>query len=426
MLIRFGVENHKSISNQQEISLVPSSSLKDSKRHLVPCTASPLGALVPAGIVYGPNASGKSNLINAFQFMKRAVLFSHTQGDASSGVPRTPFSLSERSRTGPSRFDVDFVQDGIRYHFGFTATSDEFESEWLYAYPRNRPQKLYERRNPKEIDFGRGLKGKNKVISELMRPNSLFISVAVQNNHEQLSSIATFFEQMNGISAVSIGGRWISNRFCDSNIDERTISFLKELGTGIVSFRRKQREISPSEIRLDSELKSLANKLSSEAVSLEFKGTPPSIFELAHLDDLSENVYFDPDDESAGTRRLLVVVNAAFRAIDHGALLLLDEIDASLHTQACEAILGLFANRDLNLKGAQLLATTHDTNLMRSPLLRRDQIWFTEKDTAGSTVVYPLSDIETRRGDNLEKGYLQGRFGAIPFAGAIDALIARL
>ncbi len=87
---------------------------------------------------------------------------------------------------------------------------------------------------------------------------------------------------------------------------------------------------------------------------------------------------------------------------------------------------GLFANRDLNLKGAQLLATTHDTNLMRSPLLRRDQIWFTEKDTAGSTVVYPLSDIETRRGDNLEKGYLQGRFGAIPFAGAIDALIARL
>ena len=113
-----------------------------------------------------------------------------------------------------------------------------------------------------------------------------------------------------------------------------------------------------------------------------------------------------------------------FRALDEGTLLVIDESDASLHTQACEAVLALFSSATTNPKGAQLIATTHDTNLLRSPLLRRDQIWFTEKDAEGATHLYPLTDIRTRKGDNLEKGYLQGRYGAIPFAGPISDLIS--
>jgi AAA15 family ATPase/GTPase len=104
----------------------------------------------------------------------------------------------------------------------------------------------------------------------------------------------------------------------------------------------------------------------------------------------------------------------------------IDELDASLHTQACEAVLGLFSSKTVNLHGAQLIATTHDTNLMRSKLLRRDQIWFTEKDSMGATHLFPLSDVKIRHGDNIEKGYLQGRFGAIPFSGSIENLLSRI
>ena len=128
--------------------------------------------------------------------------------------------------------------------------------------------------------------------------------------------------------------------------------------------------------------------------------------------------------ESAGTRRLLQILYDCFHALDNGTLLVIDEIDVSLHTQACEAILYLFSEPKINTKGAQLIATTHDTNLLRSPYLRRDQIWLTEKNAGGATELYSLADIKTRGEDNFELGYLQGRYGAVPFTGPVSDLFA--
>jgi len=122
---------------------------------------------------------------------------------------------------------------------------------------------------------------------------------------------------------------------------------------------------------------------------------------------------------------LLVLLHAVYRALDRGTAVLIDEINASLHPQACEALMSLFLTRATNPRGAQLIATTHDTNLMRSKLLRRDQIVFTEKDENGATHLFPLSDIRARQGDNIEKAYLEGRYGAIPFAGAVEDLLAK-
>jgi AAA15 family ATPase/GTPase len=118
------------------------------------------------------------------------------------------------------------------------------------------------------------------------------------------------------------------------------------------------------------------------------------------------------------------MLGTIYRALDKGTVIVIDELDASLHTQAGTAVLALVSSTALNPKGAQLITTTHDTNLLRSELLRRDQIWFTEKDEGGATHLYPLSDFTTRKGDNIEKGYLQGRFGAIPFAGSVAELFA--
>ncbi len=171
---------------------------------------------------------------------------------------------------------------------------------------------------------------------------------------------------------------------------------------------------------LRREIASAIRKVSKEP----FEFGPEFAIELAHRGSEGEAIYFDLDHESAGTRRLLILLGSVFHALDDGVPLVVDELDASLHTRACEAVLSLFSSPATNPNGAQMIATTHDTNLLRSPLLRRDQIWFTEKDGEGATHLYPLTDIRTRKGDNIEKGYLQGRYGAIPFSGPIADIFA--
>ncbi len=139
------------------------------------------------------------------------------------------------------------------------------------------------------------------------------------------------------------------------------------------------------------------------------------VVELVHSGRDNEPIPLDLDRASAGTRRLLAVMRIVCRALDEGTPVLVDELDASSHTHASEAVLRLFCRAQSNPKGAQLLATTHATNLMKSSSLRRDQFWFTQKDAEGATQIYPLTDFKTRWGDNFELGYLQGRYGAVPF-----------
>ena len=134
-------------------------------------------------------------------------------------------------------------------------------------------------------------------------------------------------------------------------------------------------------------------------------------------------VYFDFQQESTGTQRLIVLLRQIYKSLDTGTPIIIDELDASLHSKACEAVVALFVSPKTNPRGAQLIATTHDTNLMRSPLLRRDQIWLTEKSSEGATELFSLSDFPTRATDNLERAYMQGRFGATPFTGSARTLV---
>ncbi|MDE0006671.1 MAG: AAA family ATPase [Gammaproteobacteria bacterium] len=182
------------------------------------------------------------------------------------------------------------------------------------------------------------------------------------------------------------------------------MEFLGRADTGVVDYRQRVIELSDTD-------KELMGKLSQLGVQ-----TPPEkvpLIELAHRGPQGD-VYLELERESAGTRRLLVVLSQLFDALDSGMPLVVDELDVSLHTQASLALVELFCSPRTNPNGAQLIATVHDTNLLDAPILRRDQIWFAEKSTEGATVVYPLTDIRTRKGDNLERGYLQERYGATP------------
>ena len=411
MLLRFSVSNHLSIRDSQEL-LFTASSLKDPSDGLIDCSAAPNESVVPAVVIYGANASGKSNLVDAITVMRHMVLRSHTEGDPGGGVPRQAFRLDTESSRRPSRFEIDFVLDGVRHHYGFEANDREFLSEWLYAFPKSHRRSLFVR-DRDDYRFGRDLKGRNSVIAGLTRPNSLYVSAAAQNRHDQLSAVYGYFLSFHGFMGVGVAGPEASAWLANEDVDSRVIDFLGKIDTGICDYRRRETDL-PEEMRtFQRELFELVRKRSSESIEFDAEGKQVAV-ELGHRSPVGEPVFLDLNLESAGTRRLLLVLSLVYRALDEGTPLAIDELDASLHTLAGSEILKLFCSPETNPRGAQLIATTHDTNLMDASVLRRDQLWFTAKDADGATHLYPLTDIRTRASDNFEKGYLQGRYGAVP------------
>ena len=403
MLLRFTVTNHLSVRDRQELSLV-SSSLSDRKDGLIECASSPSGTVLPAVLVYGANASGKSNLVDAIRAMREMVMFSHTRAGPEDGIPpRQHFRLDRASDSKPSTFEIDFVLGGVRHHYGFEATGRAFAGEWLMDYPSGRARTLFERAGS-DFRFGRALKGRNRLIADLTRANSLFLSAAAQQDHEQLSAVYAHIAGIGGVGGWSISGRFASELLAEEELDSRVLEFLGRADTGVVDYRQRVIELSETD-------KQLMGKLSQLGVQTPPERTP--LIELAHRGPQGD-VYLELERESAGTRRLLVVLGQLFDALDAGMPLVVDELDVSLHTQASLALVELFCSPRTNPNGAQLIATVHDTNLLDAPILRRDQIWFAEKCPEGATVIYPLTDIRTRKGDNLERGYLQKRYGATP------------
>ena len=413
MLLRFAVANHLSIRESQELSFA-ASSLRDRGDGLIDCKAVPSGSVLPAIVIYGANASGKSNIVNAIATMKKMVLWSHTKGEPGGRIPLHAFKLGSDCSQTPSRFDIDFIIDEVRYHYGFEATDEVFVAEWLYTFPKSHRRKMFERNNS-EFEFGRWLRGQNNNIAGLTRPNSLFLSAAAQNGHEQLSKIYEYFRSIEFTSTISIPGIEASARFVGDDPDSRVIDFLASINTGVIGYQKRETEISEKDRSMRRDLFALVEKFLDGSRKFEPEEDDKHVaIELAHRGRKGESVYLNLDSESAGTRRLLIVLSLVYQALDEGAPLCIDEVDASLHTHASEAILKLFCQPEINRNGAQLIATTHDTNLMKSSVLRRDQLWFTEKTSEGATELYPLTDIRTHKGDNIELGYLQGRFGALP------------
>ncbi len=421
MLLRFQIGNVLSIVQNQELSLV-ASRLKGCEAGLLPIPGAADLHAVPAALIYGANASGKTNFVRAFMFMRSAVLFSHSRGSPDGGVPRKPFALDEEIENKPSHFEAEFVVSGSRYIFGFTCDSQSFLTEWLYAFPEGKRRKLYERKG-KTVEFGQYMAGAKKSLVDFMRNNSLFISTAIQNDHEVLSRISNFFKEIQYTGSVSVSANAITNTFKEGQVDPRTIAFLQSTGTGIVGFEQHDKEI-PEQIKaLNDEFLVLARKHLGDDTQVESEVSGKDVeIQLLHQG-LTKQHALALRQESAGTRRLLLIMSKVFHALDEGSLLIIDELDASLHTLISEQILELFTNPKYNTRGAQLIATTHDTNVLACSHLRRDQIWFCEKDDVGVSRIFSLADFKLRPTDRFEKGYLEGRFGAIPFAGNLSALL---
>lgn len=419
MLISFRLENHRSIRDEQAFSMEPGR-VDDGE---APVRDADGDSILSVAAIYGPNASGKSNLLNGLAFMRSAVEYSHRFYAPEGGVPRRAFAWGPKAAE-PSFFEVVFKAAGVRYEYGFVADDMRFLEEWLHAYPSSRKQVWFER-DGNDFKFGEHLNGENRVVEKVTRPNSLFLSAAIQNRHEQLMPVFRWFRsiQMHNVRAMP-GGPGRSAQ--DHHFIHWWLSSSKgPQGAGL-------EEDSPLDVNVRAEhFRTLLHAADVGVVDLRVRergeaGADRSSVMVRHQSEIEE-AWLPLEEESHGTRQLFKLAPPVLDALALGSPVLIDELEASLHPLLALQLVQTFSNLGQNPHNAQLIFTTHDTSLLGTttgaPALRRDQIWLTEKDENGASHIYPLTDYKPRKAENLERGYLQGRYGAIPF---LEELVASM
>jgi uncharacterized protein len=430
VLIRFRARNFRSLKEEQELSLV-ASSLKDSPEAVTQVKGLDLG-LVRAAAIYGANASGKSNVIRALAYMSSAVQNSQRQWAPEGPILREPFLLDPQSKLDSSSFEVDLLLDSVRYHYGFTLNDREILEEWLDAYPLGKRQ-IWFKREHRDFTFGKKMGGDNPAIERLTRPNSLFLSAAAQNNHEGLLPLYQWFVERLGYVPRERGQhiQYTTQACKDENVKSWVLQVLRAADMGIAGLEVREEDLLPPLVTKDmseedrvlwAELDEGLRKLAAGSKGLGGFSEKKQILSLIHKGSNRQGVPFGPENESEGTVAFFGLLGPLVHTIPSGGTLCVDELDASLHPLLALGVLHYFSNPTLNPRGAQIIFTTHDTNILDRASLRRDQIWFTEKDAEGGTHLYPLTDFKPRKNENLERGYLQGRYGAVPFIGSPDFL----
>ncbi len=442
MLLRFSVENHRSIRDTQELLLTASERITPEERRgtVFPVPAIQENALAAVAL-YGSNASGKSNVIEALCWMRHLIVSSHADMKPTSPIPRHPFLLDNDSRTKPTRLECTFTLGGAEelsntgqttkeirpvYTYGFKYTEKEICEEWLEATKEGQDNQLLFRRTTisGEITLevvDSQLPGENQIIKKITRPNSLFLSAAAQNNHPQLLKIYKYFFRMIFIKQLeSIKESSIADLFSKSRNQEKIIDILKQADIGITNVIVRDANLPEAQIKMMRELlETMARHASSED-----KIAIPESMTMKRLNFTHSVSDGKPQDvgyksESMGTQIFLALLLPALHVLYEGLVLVIDELDTSLHPDLSRSLLSLFHKKASNPHGAQLLFSTHDVTLLDSDVLQQDEIWFTDKDSDGASRLTPLTDFklpppgELRHGD-IEQAYRLGRFGGVP------------
>jgi len=417
MFIEFSVKNFRSIRDEQSLNLTAGKSRDMEDGHVFVAGASGFRMLTSVAI-YGANASGKSNLLQAMGFMRHFVLNS-VEGQAGDEIEVEPFKLDRAFSGAPSNFEAHFIHEGVRYQYGFSVDRERVREEWLLAYPLGKPQRWFERTwndaaGQMEWEYGSNFKGERAKLSGMTRENALYLSLGAKFNHPQLTPVFKWFRKhLRGLMHPSSKGlaRYTAMR-CEGNeeFQERIAHLLQVADVGIEGVRVDSRDFSEDELPPDmpdevrkSILKDMKDRKVFEIKTIHHTGDTEAVFDL--------------DDESDGTRRLFALAGPWLDVLEHGYALFIDELDASMHPLLARKLVSLFHDPAINTKGAQLVFTTHDTTLLDTSLLRSDQIMFTEKDKQGATRLYSLLEYSPRKTEALQKGYLAGRYGALPFLG---------
>lgn len=420
MLVEFRIKNFRSLRDEQVLSLVASKDKTLQDTHTQPTGLKAAPALLRSAVIYGANASGKSNLIKALQYMRGVVTESATVIQPGQTYAVQPFRLDAESAAQPTAFEVTFILAGVRYQYGFATTAQRIVREHLLVYKAFKPQRWFERRFDAEAgkdvyEFGPGLKGAKNLWEGATRPNALFLSMAVQLNSDTLRPVFDWFakrlvifneqEKLNPQVAIQMlkqdAGR------------KEICNFLTAADISIADIDVVSRKVPGQAVHFDL----VAGKTEVRSEEME-----EHQLRFHHVTEQGKAV-FDLLEESSGTRNLLFLAGPVLDILKQGLTLLVDELDTSLHAHLVQSLVRLFHRPEVNTGGAQLIFTTHDTSLLDAyGLFRRDQVWFVEKKKDQSSELFGLLDFSPRKNEALERGYLQGRYGAVPIISGLIGL----
>lgn len=419
MLIEFSVSNFRSIRERQTLSLVAGKGDELRATNVIEANALATPDLLRSAVIYGPNAAGKSNLILALRFIHDLVVNSAQGSQEGDEIDVSPFLMDEGdAAAAPSGFELIFVEKGVRYQYGVTLTRQRVVSEWLIAYPKGSPQTWFERDANSEDGwkFGPNFKGQRKLWQEATRDNALFLSTAVQLKSEQLMPVFEWFR--NRLRIINPYAR-ISPKFSilecerDAAVRLQIVDFLKSADLGIdgVKIHRRKFDASmlPKAMPEPEKQRALKNMENQEFMDVH----------LVHATPGGAEVVLAIRDESGGTQKLFDLSGPLLDVMRNGWVLVIDELDTSFHPVLMRRLVQMFHDPAINQHEAQLIFSTHDTSILDREVFRRDQVWFVEKDRALQTRLYPLTDFSPRKDENIGRGYLQGRYGALPFIGEL-------
>ena len=419
MLLAFRAENVRSFRDEFELSLLSTRLADEDVVRLVTWREGgrPIGVLPVVG-VFGANGSGKSNVLKAMDDMRGHVLHSFRTGSPTGGISRCPFLLDRVGRREPSRFEVDLVLEGVRYEYGFALDDERVLEEWAYRYPHGKAVRLFHRWGGR-VEHGSAERVKGRAVEALLRPNALFLSTAASANHPVLLPIYAWFTR--NLRLAEADSRQFRQALTTQLLDDearrgQVLALLRAADLGITGAKMYGLDPVMRE-RLQRAVRILAGQ----------EGEPDGTDEGPSFDQLGVRlihhgaggeVELDARDESLGTLVWFGLVGPVIEALADGAVLLADELDASLHPALVAELIRLFQDPKSNPRRAQLMFNSHDATILgdsiSARLVGRDQIWFTEKRADGSTRLYPLSDLDPRKEEAIGRRYLAGRYGATP------------
>lgn len=414
MLIDFSFKNFMSFGDECRFDMVANSdkqhseSLIDNKYSRV-------------RLIYGANASGKTSFIRAIAFVRWFILHSN-QLLENMPIPVVPFKFRQDAQNVPSEFALTFVMQEKKYLYEFSCTQEKVIHEKLDVYNSAKPTNVFERIDTDKYEFRRDVRTLRDIASKTTR-NKLFLATSANWNYALTKPVVEFL--LNTMLPYSLNDPWqthIAKIKADGQFEDYKkfcLKFFNNADISIEDFVIEEKKFK--EMPKDPMLNSMVSLIAQGKADLieRIENSPVYNINIQHAvtdDDAEEKYTLNLQEESLGTIQMFELSPILYHVFQNGITFFVDEIDRSLHPILVRYIVSLFLDPEINVHNAQLIANTHDTNLLDLELLRRDEIWFTERDfKSGKTTMYPLTDFSPRKNENIEKAYILGRFGAIPF-----------
>lgn len=428
MIKNISIENFRSIKNRVTLDLTRSKRKKSDLANYITIAKTDISSTT---VIYGANASGKSNLLRAIKALEFLVINSAKYNPGDAIAPYEPFKLQEGNDKKNVFFEIEFFVETILYRYTLSFNSHEIENEKLEFYPiaTRKPAILFHREKGKEIEFGKYFKGEKKTIEKITLPNQLFLSKAAENNAESILPVFHFFKDrlrvypfLNQYYESGLE-RLFAKRLAedpDSAFSRKLNALICSLDTGIQSIRA--RETDWNAVKFPDNIPDNIKRRIQDDYKYEIK-TVHKFFDLNRKE--TGLIDFDIEEESKGTRSLLALGGIIIDSLEKGLVLVIDEFEKNLHPIITSYLIQLYNNKFLNPKNAQLIFATHDVTQLRDDIFNRDQVWFTQKDEFGSTELIRCSDIKgVRLNVPLDKWYMSGRLGGTAIINDTDFIIA--